>query len=339
MTKRLNKLAGACLLAGLAVITINQVANAVTIDPTPTPTPTPTPPPSSPTFLKFDTGLSSLNLKGGPYVMPLANDPTNALGDSISGYGLVNSEVTITLSSSHATTGQACAFLSSDGSQFKCREPGLLDPLPTIDPNQLHGQTFQVDSFFDVYFDISVKDVDTRPGRNFAGLGDGATITLPNNGPAHMESLYSAIFDKNAPNYGIVPPPQVSPYIGHFNIEIPLGGDINGNGQNDKIKFTLAAHSVGDQNRTFTQLPNGTVIDNFDSAAFLAGAVVDISTDPPFTIGTEANGVPLFTGSGAMTGPTTGTSLLNNPTTPEPSTLGFIGMSLGILALRRHHKG
>lgn len=268
-------------------------------------------------FILFDTELTSLNLLGGPVPMPLASDPGNALGDSISGYGFVNSEVRVTLSSQRLISpgppslGEACAFAGSIGGTGagvggQCGGGG--DP-PPIDPNELDGENFFVQSFFDVFFDITVTDVDPRTGRDFAGQapGVGATIFLPNNGPADMQTFYQAIFDKDAPNFGLIPPPEVSPYIGHFNIEIPLGGDINGNGEDDKIKFTLAAHQVNDENRTFITLPDGTVIDSFDSEADLSGAVVDVSTDPPFTI--------------HLTGPSTAESLLLNPVVPEPTAL------------------
>ena len=285
--------------------------------------------------LAFDTELTSLNLSGGPFPMPLASDPGNLLGDSVEGYGFVDALVTITLSSQRTTSpgppsdGTACAFENTPttspgvsitaGLGLTCSGP--LDP---VDPNALDGVPFVVDSFFDVFFDITVTDVDSRPGRDFAGQPDGASIVLPDNGPAHMSSFYFVDFDKLAPNYGLVPPPEADPYIGHFNIEIPLGGDINGNGENDKIKFTLAAHSVGDDNRTFVILPDGTVVDDFDSAAFLEGSVVDESTDPPFMIGAQLpNGLP---DPAAFGGPTTARSLLLNPsTTPvEKETWGRV---------------
>lgn len=295
-------------------------------------------------FLEFDTSLTSLSLSGGPFPIPLASDPGNALGDSIQGYGFVNSLVSISLSSQRmptpgpATLGTAYASLGVPGINGA---GNILAPvLPVIDPNQLHGQSFRVDSFFDVFFDITVTDVDLRPGRDYAGQMDGASFMLPNNGPAHMQSLYNAVFDKDAPNFGLVPPPEVNPYIGHFLIEIPLGGDINGNGEFDKIKFELATHSVGEINRQFVFDPTtGTWIDTFDSAAFLAGSVVDVSTDPPFTIGSldPLTGLP----TSNFGGPTTGTSHLNNPLVPETGTY-LSGMMLGLgslgFYLRRRHR-
>jgi hypothetical protein len=289
-------------------------------------------------FLEFDTTLEALDLTGGAFPIPLASDPVNALGDSIDGYAFVDSQVRITLSSQRtvnpgpATTGSATAFQEQPSLAESLQENG---GLPVVDPNELDGLPFFVDSVFDVFFDIQVTDVDSRPGRNFAGQPDGASIFLMDNGPAQMSSVYEAIFDKDAYNFGLIPPPEADPYIGHFQIEIPLGGDINGNGENDKIKFTLASHSAGDENRQFTVLPDGTVINQFDSAAFLEGAIVDESTDPPFTIGARLpNGLP---DPNAFGGPTTATSTLLNPVVPEPSS--FALLALGTLGLCAHARG
>jgi hypothetical protein len=280
----------------------------------------------------FDTELVEMTLAGGPFPMPLASDPANNLGDSIDGYGFVESLVGITLSSQRVTNpgqpslGESVALLR--GTQ---PPPG---PPPPIDPGQLDGEFFFVESFFDVFFDITVNDVDGRPGRDFAGMPDGAWVQLLDNGPAHMTAQHQAIFDKDAPNFGLVPPPEASPFVGETVLEIPLGGDINGNGENDKMKFTLIMNSVGDQNRTFITMPDGTVINMFASASFLEGAVVDESTDPPFTIGSLI-GVPGIPDPGVFGGPTVVNSMLVNDVVPEPTTLALGLVGLGLLARRR----
>jgi hypothetical protein len=298
--------------------------------------------------LHFDTELIALDLTGGPFPMPLGRDPNNVgvgtgfiagsfFDDSIEGFAFVDSFVQVELSSMNggpASLGQAWAYSQGRASDAAI-DAAILDaddggdPRP-IDPNELHGQQFFVDSFFDVFFDITVTDVDDRPGRDYAGQADGASFTLPNNGPAQMWSSYQAIFDKDAPNFGLIPPPEIAPYIGHFLIEIPLGADLNGNGENDKIKFTLVTHQVNDENRTFIQLPDGSVRDTFDTVASLEGLIVDESTDPPFTIG-------------GLTGPTTATStLLNQVIVPLPAAawlgLGMLGGlgAIGKLRRRKH---
>jgi hypothetical protein len=269
-----------------------------------------------PTVLFWETELTSLSLSGGPVALPLASDPGNALGDSIDGYGFVNSDVVLTLSSQRAVNpgpqslGTTCAFPGSPAATGvgECR---VDDPSP-VDPSEHDGEPFFVQSFFDVFFDVTLVDVDARPGRDY--VGGLPAINIQDIGPAAMQNFFTAIFDADAPNFGIIPPPESAPYIGHFNIEIDLSAyfgmlvDINGNGIGDKVKFTLAAHTVGDENRTFIILPDGTVIDTFDSTASLEGAVVDITSDPPF-------------GPFELTGPTTAQSQLQNPTVPEPAAI------------------
>jgi hypothetical protein len=281
---------------------------------------------ADPVVIHFDTELLSLDLTGGPILLPLASDPANLLGDSTEGYGWVLSSISISLSSQRdpagpSSPGEACAFLEFG---VESGGGGCEGPLPPIDPNALHGKQFYVQSFFDVFFDITVTDVDSRAGRDYGGMLDGASITLTdNNDPLNpMQTNYNAIFDKNAPNFGLVPPPiGASPYVGHFKIEIPLGGDLNGNGVDDEIAFTLAEHTVGG-NRTFIILPDGTVLDTFDSSAYLEGAIRDETTDPPFS----------FT----LTGPTTASSKLTNPIVqriPEPSTILLLCIGLGAVVM------
>ena len=284
--------------------------------------------------LEFDTELVSMNLTGGPFPLPLATDPTNALGDSVDGYGFVDSQVAITLSSSRPSPGPA-----SPGKVFAFRDGG---PAPlhdgAIDPAELDGDLFFVDSFFDVFFDITVTDVDDRPGRNInpfaAPDATGDVLTLQDNGPTAMQSFYQTTFDKDAFNFGLFPPAEADPWIGGFNIEIPFGVDINGNGINDKMKLTLLTVSAGDGNRTFSQLSGGFVMNEFGAAALAQGAVVDETSDPPFTIGAQLpNGLP---DPAAFGGPTTATSKLLTPITPEPMTIMLLALGgVGIVRRKR----
>jgi len=284
-----------------------------------------------PVAIKFDTELTSLEAQGGPYAVPLAADPGNLLGDSVDGYGFVNSEVLITLSSQRtigpagpATLGQTTAV--QGGAQFQTAGLPIngVTTLPPIDPEQLDGEPFFVDSFFDVYFDIKITDVDRRPGRDYAGQPDGAFLFLPDLGPVAMRSTYQVTFDKTADNFGLLPPPEGSPYIMDIaEYEVPLGGDINGNGENDKIKITGATLTAMDANRTFDPGPNGSVLFGFTGVVDLEGGVMDESTDPPFTIG-------------GLSGPTTGWGQIQNP--PEPTTMALLAVGGTLLVRRRRRK-
>lgn len=234
------------------------------------------------------------------------------------GWSPILTDIHVGESAALASSGKAFAFPAT----AQANQPRDFQTAPANSANPpAEGEQFFVQSFFDVFFDITVTDVD--PSMNFGGgPTDGLSLTFPNNGPAKMENFFIAVADPDAPNFGLIPPPESAPYIGHFTVEIPLGADLNGNGEDDKIKFTLVSHTVGDENRTFIQLPDGTVIDNFDSIADLSGAVVDLSQDPPFSI--------------TLTGPTTASSRLvagPEPLIPEPATAGAGLVCLGLAGL------
>jgi hypothetical protein len=285
--------------------------------------------------IEFELELTSLNLDGGPFLIPLASDPANSLGDSIDGYGFVDSEFSLSLSSQRAVNPGP----QSVGGAFAVTDPQATSGPLAINPGELDGQTFFVDSFFDVFFDITVTDVDSRPGRDYAGQPDGATVSLIDNGPANLFGSHVATFDKDAFNFGLLPSPEDAPLVGFAQIEIPLGGDINGNGEDDKMKFVLALLSLGDENRTFITLPDGTVINQFDVAASLDALIVDESADPPFRIGaTLPGGLPapgVFGGPGSMN-----SNLVNPvPAVPVPAAVWLFGTALiGLVGFSKRRK-
>ena len=67
-------------------------------------------PPLGAQVLEFDTELVERDLSGGPFPIPLASDPLNVLPDSIEGYGFVNSDVTITLSSQRVVPSRSAVL-------------------------------------------------------------------------------------------------------------------------------------------------------------------------------------------------------------------------------------
>jgi hypothetical protein len=292
--------------------------------------------------ITYALDFTDLQLAGGPYLLPLAEDPTNLLGDSVDGYGFVNSMVTLSLSSNRPvasgppTLGNAFATNDLNGT------PSPSAPLLPIDPLQLDGQTFQVDSFFDVFFDITVTDVDSRPGRDYDNLPDGATAVLLDNGPARMSAHHTAVFDALAPDFGLPMVPIDDLVIGggpesSFLLldenAIPLGGDINANGHDDVLKFLLGDFHLGDPARDVTVLPDGTVRTTVGVAALMEGLVLDAIADPPFTIGLmdPASGLPDpagFGGAGAIN------SMVQNPIIPEPGAASLLAV-LGAAVLRR----
>ena len=203
----------------------------------------------------FQTEILSMDL-AGEGAMPLGN-----------GFGEVQSHIEIQESASQVSRGLASAW------------------------NLGNGQ-FHVDSFFDVFFDITVTDVD--PGADYMGQPDGASVVLQGVGPAGMLSSYVGApppaNGQPAP-FNFLPPPDDAPYIGGSDIVIPLG-DVDRDGDMDYMKFQLITLQVDGEQRTFIQLPGGEVIDSFDVTADITGGITDDITDPPFSIG-------------GLTGPTT----------------------------------
>ena len=278
----------------------------------------------------FQTEILSMNLSGGPFPMPLAQDPGNLLGDSINGYGFVDTQVTITGSSQRTinpgpqSLGQACA-------------QGC-PPNPPIDPSALHGPPFFVSSFFDVHFDLELTDVDARPGRDFVGQPDGATLIFQDVAMLNTQTFANHTFDQNEESFDLLMPLESDLYIG-FPADIPLGTDVNGNSVNDKLSFTLATYNAQNSNRLDTTLITNLLWHHeYDAAARFEGQVEAVTGGggTPFAIGALLpNGQP---DPNAFGGRDLVESRLVNPLIPEPSTGLLMTLAACVLSIRRPNR-
>ena len=143
---------------------------------------------------------------------------------------------------------------------------------------------YHVDSFFDVFFDITITDVD--PQANYMGMVDGARILFQGVGPSRMSCIYVGLppaANTQPEPFNFLPPAADVPYVGFSDVELPLG-DMDGDDDLDYLVFTLATHHVNGAPRSYIQLPAGEVIDSFDLTTELSGAITDKVSTQPFTI-------------------------------------------------------
>ena len=278
--------------------------------------------------LDYNTQLTDMNMTLDHFVMPV--------GPS---FNPVEVKLTLGLNPNMPSLGHATATGGATG------------------PNGdiANGDQFFVDSFFDVFFDVGLTNEDTNGGLIFGdpNLGLGASIHLDPPFSAHMDNQYFKSADTSLPDYGFIPPPAGSPYIGHLNVMIPLpfcdpslssgifnNGCSNPNAQYE-FAFKLAQHYVDGGSATFITLPDGRLQDTMNSAGYLAAGILHVGDtfDPPFTAGNCLAGTPGCDPAnqgdpfavGAFTGPTTAAS-----STPEPaSALLLAGGFAAVLLSRR----
>lgn len=253
-----------------------------------------------------------LPLTGAGTTSTLAGAPA-ATGD---GYGWVESNISISLSASAPSIGEARLGLPySFDNAARGVAAGCVEGAGTAG-NANSGDTVCVSSFFDVYYDVIITDADTSAGY-FGGNGP-LVLGASGLGPINMQFFGDCVADTSKPNLGCLPPVG-SPYIGHFEIKMPLLQDVNGNGELDVMKFVFGTHDVGGVTNSFF---NGDqLVDQFGSTIAGSGAVMDAIADPPFTF--------------ILTGPTTAQQQIVYRQAPEPVSLALLGAGLGLMGLAR----
>jgi len=282
--------------------------------------------------LTIPTQLLSFGPIQGDVYLPLttlANSSTEsnapaAVADGPAGYGWVNSHIAITLSSQRTptpgppSTGEATLGLpygspgTTAAGSANCDGHGQAG-------NVGNGDSVCVNSFFNVWFDVTITNQDSSGAFFFNNEGAPQTLTQNDNEtptPLQQNSVCTA--DLSKPNLGCLPPTG-SAYIGHFQVKVDLGVDINGNGANDVLKFDFVQHDVGGVTNTFLQGAN--LIDTFNSNIQNTGGMVgDQIGDPPF-------------GAFLLSGPTTASQGIIFPaqSVPEPASLALLGAGFGAM--------
>lgn len=246
--------------------------------------------------LGFATELEDMELTA-ELLMPLTGGGLNNGTPEDPSYGNMRVKLTITESLSALSLGSVSAWDLGDG-------------------------YWQVDSFFDVFVDIELADIDDV----YDFSNDAPMIQLLGVHAGTISTNFFTYWDPNLPNGGLFPPPETSPYTLDAPFQVPLGFDVNGNEEEDFLDIQEWTWTWLGADRKFVFVPT-RVVHNVKAQTQLSGKVRDALTDPPF-------------GPITLTGPTTASAQLvyRPPTIPEPSSVGLLTAGLAMLLRRRRRR-
>lgn len=257
---------------------------------------------AEPPQLFFDTEITSLSLSGGPFALPLGP-----------GWSNVDTNVGATKAQDHnSSRSNKTASVISPG------DPDNPDP---IDPMRLHGAGYQIESFFDVFFDLTFDSI-----LKTTNYGGAVPLVLASDTTARLTRtpLSPYTFDSNAPDFGMLSSSdnqnRALEHRGHVTVlKISMGGDEDFDGEDEEL--TLRSDGIVlttvPGSDSFLTLPDGSIEHTFNTTLFVAASIDDSNTSVPFTVG------PLF-------GTITEVGRLSNAIVPEPASLLLLLIALTI---------
>jgi hypothetical protein len=257
---------------------------------------------ADPPQLFFDTQIMSMSFSG---------TATLPLGQS---WSPIDTTISMTKAQDHN---------SSRSNRTASISPGDPDNPDPVDPQRLHGTSYQLESFFDVFFEFEFSSPLLSPGYG----GGGGTLIVENDAAARLElpspSPYS--FDATALDFGMLSSSastnRALAHNGHVTVlKIALGGDEDVDGLMDELSIApdgiVLTAIPGTDNYVMTF--DGLVAHTFSATLSVQGEIGDANNSIPFSFG-------------PLAGTITEVGQLSNAIVPEP-TSGFllvIGAMLG----------
>jgi len=253
---------------------------------------------AEPPQLFFDTEISSISLSGGPFSLPLGPDGS-----------AVDTTVGATKAQDHNS--------SRSNRTSSVISPGDPDDPDPIDPTRLHGTSYQIDSFFDVFFELTFASplMSTE-------YGAGGRLILESDAAARLTRSPASpyTFDGSAPDFDMLSSSdnlnRALEHHGHVTVlKIAMGGDVDGTGGDEELSLLsngIVMTTVPGSD-SYLPLPNGLIQHSFDTTLFMTGSIDDSDSSVPFTIG------PLF-------GRVVEVGRLSNAIVPEPASILLLSM-------------